>query len=212
MSITAIGHCRVRTKHSAAGLVQQIHSIPDAIDPTRPDGRSGFRRDQYRVAYNLTFNGDDVPPWMLLQRVATEVDIVSRAIELVQDALVGMQWKFSYSDALINQIKYETNEKNNGKAQQLAHEKYGDELTRVQNFFERPDRKNDYSFSQWLTSAAWSHLTYDGVVIAPQYTYGGKLHSLRQIDTSTIKILKDKWGDLQAPPAPAYSSGLYRIP
>lgn len=184
---------------------------PDAIDPLRADGRTDFRRDQYRVAYNLTFNDRDVP-WTVLRQVATQVDVVARCIELVQDAIIGMEWSWSYSRSIINQIKVETGEKNSGKAVALARDKYGEELARVQKFFERPDKRDDMTFSQWLTEAVWSSLTYDGIAIAPMYTLGGELHSLSQIDTSTIKILRDNGGFLPAPPAPAYQQWLYGFP
>jgi hypothetical protein len=185
--------------------------VPDAIDPLRPDGRADFRRDEYKVAYNLSFNDRDVP-WTLLRQIATQVDVVNRCIELVQDAVVGMEWGFSFSRQIINQIKLEENETNSGKAVALARAKYGDELTRVQKFFERPDRRDGYTFSVWLTEMVWTQLVYDGIAIAPMYTLDGKLHSLSQIDPSTIKILRDSGGFLPQPPAPAYQQWLYGFP
>ena len=185
--------------------------FPDALDPLRRDGRADPRRYQYPVAWNLQLVDRDVP-WTTLRKLATEVDLVNRCIELVQDAVVGMKWQWGFSRQIINQIKLEENEKNSGKAVALAREKYGDELATVQKFFERPDERMGYTFSQWLTAFVWAELVYDGVVIYPSYYASGKLHSLSLLDTSTIKILLDNQGFLPQPPAPAYQQILYGFP
>lgn len=181
---------------------------PDPIDFIRADGRTDPRRYQYSVTENLQL-GQFGAPWGLLRSIASDVDVVSRLVELVQDALSGMDWSFGFSRQIINQIRLENNEPNSAKATALAREKYGEELSRVQKFWERPDEKMGYTFSQWLTLAIWAQQVYDGIVVHPSYTLKGDLHSLSLLDTSTIKLLLDNQGFPPQAPAPAYQQILY---
>jgi 8-oxo-dGTP pyrophosphatase MutT (NUDIX family) len=185
--------------------------FPDALDPLGPSGRAEPRRYQYRVTENIAI-GQFGAPWTLLRQIASDVDVVSRCIQLVQDAIGGMQWSFGFSRQIINQIRLENDEPNSARATAIARDKYGDELTRTQKFWERPDERMSYTFSQWLNLAVWSSLTYDGIVVTPGYTLGGDLHSLSLLDTSTVKILLDNQGFLPQPPAPAYQQILYGFP
>src|ERR1039458_8370719 len=163
---------------------------PDALDPLGPSGRAGMRRTEYKPGYNIQLIDREVP-WKLLEQLATQCDLVNRCIELIQDSVVGMEWSWSFSKQIINQIRVETGEPNSAKATKLARNTYGDELDHVQKFFERPDRLMGFTFSQWLTALIWTHLVYDGIAIVPRFKAGGDLHSLTQIDTSTIKIYRD---------------------
>lgn len=184
---------------------------PDALDPLRADGRSDPRRFQYQVTTNIQI-GQFGAPWELLRTIASQVDVVSRCIELVQDAVAGMSWSWGFSRQIINQIRVENNEPNSAKATMLARDKYGDELANVQKFWERPDERMGYSFIQWITLAVWAHLVFDGIVVSPQYNLKGDLHSLSILDTSSIKILLDNSGFLPEPPAPAYQQVLWGFP
>lgn len=184
---------------------------PDALDPLGTSGRADPRRDQYRVTENLEI-GQYGPPWALLRSIASDVDIVSRCIELIQDAVTGMEWSWGFSRQIINQIRLEHNEPNSAKATAIAREKYGEELARVQKFWERPDERMGYTFTNWLSLAIWAHLVYDGIVCYPSYNMKGDLHSLSLMDTSTFKILRDNKGFLPQPPAPAYQQILYGFP
>lgn len=185
--------------------------FPDALDPLRPDGRASPRRWEYEVTWNIQLVDREVP-WSMLRYLATKVDVVSRCIELLQDAIAGMEWAWGFSPQIINQIRGETGETNSAKAVVLAREKYGDELDYVQKFFERPDEEMGYTFTQWLSLMLWSHLVYDGVVVYPVYNLKGELRSLSLLDTSTIKILLNNQGFLPQPPAPAYQQILYGFP
>ncbi len=185
--------------------------FPDALDPLRPDGRADPRRYQYPVTWNIQLIDREIP-WALLRSIATKVDVVSRCIELLQDAVTGMRWGWGFSPQIINQIRTENNEPNSAKATLLAREKYGEELTRIQKFFQRPDERMGYTFIQWMTTLVWSHVVYDGIVLYPSYTLDGQLHSLSALDTSTIKILLDNQGFTPQPPAPAYQQILYGFP
>ena len=185
--------------------------IPDPLDQLGPEGRSLPRRSQYLVAANLQLVDRRVS-WSQLRGIADDVDIVQRCIQIVQDALVGKSWSWGFSANILQQIMIETGETNTSRATALAREKYGEELQRVQEFFAYPDRRQGYTFSQWLSDIIYSHLVYDGIAIYPQYNLGGELESLTTIDTSTIKVLLDNQGFVPRPPAPAYQQILYGFP
>ena len=184
---------------------------PDAIDPLTPAGRTLARRTEYLIAANVNLVDRRVP-WSVLKGLAEDVDIVQRCIQIVQDAIVGLNWSWGFSPQIIQQIMTEQGIINTAKASAIAREKYGDELTRVQEFFNYPDKRMGFTFSQWLTDIIYSHLVYDGIVVAPEYTLGGELLSLSTIDTSTIKILLDNQGFIPRPPNPAFQQILYGFP
>lgn len=184
---------------------------PAPLDAIGSSGRTPPRRYQYRVTENVNLLDREVP-WTMLRDIASKVDVVSRCLELVQDAVGGMEWSFGFSQQIINQIRLENNEPNSAKATAIAREKYGDELTRVQKFWERPDERMGYTFTQWMALATWAQQVYDGIAVFPSYTLGGDLHSLSLLDTSTIKILLDNQGFIPQPPAPAYQQVLFGFP
>lgn len=185
--------------------------FPDAIDPLLPNGRTQPRRTQYLIAANINLIDRRVP-WSVLQGLAEDVDIIQRCIQIVQDAIVGLEWSWGFSAQIIQQIMLEENITNSSKASSMAREKYGDELARVQAFFDYPDKRMGFTFSQWLTDIIYSHLVYDGIVVSPEYNLGGELTSLSTIDTSTIKILLDNQGFIPRPPSPAFQQILYGFP
>ena len=185
--------------------------IPDPLDPLGPDGRAAPRRYQYRVSENLNLL-DRQTPWYVLTQLASGCDVVSRCIELVQDALVGLEWSWGFSQQILTQIMHEQDITNQARANAYARDKYGDELQRVSSFFDYPDKRMGQTFSTWVTQFIWSMLTYDGVAIAPEYNLGGELVSLSQIDTPSIKILLDNQGFPPRPPAPAFQQILYGFP
>jgi Phage portal protein/Family of unknown function (DUF5872) len=185
--------------------------FPDAIDSLTPSGRTLARRTEYLIAANVNLIDRRVP-WSVLRGLAEDVDVVQRCIQIVQDALVGLDWSWGFSPQIIQQIMTEESLTNSSKAASYARDKYGEELARVQTFFQTPDKRMGFTFSQWLTDMIYSHLVYDGIVVAPEYNLKGELMSLSTIDTSTIKILLDNQGFIPRPPAPAYQQILYGFP
>ena len=185
--------------------------FPDAIDPLTPSGRTLARRTEYLIAANVNLIDRRVP-WSVLKGLAEDVDIIQRCIQIVQDAIVGLEWSWGFSPQIIQQIMSEEGLTNSSKASAVAKDKYGDELARVQAFFDYPDKRMGFTFSQWLTDIIYSHLVYDGIVVAPEYTLDGELSSLSTIDTSTIKILLDNQGFIPRPPSPAFQQILYGFP
>jgi 8-oxo-dGTP pyrophosphatase MutT (NUDIX family) len=194
-----------------SGFGPAMPLFPDAIDPLDEAGRTLPRRAQYLIAANINLI-DRRLPWSVLRGLAEDVDVIARCIQLVQDAIVGLDWSWGFSQGIINQIMADQDLTNSAKATAIARAKYGDELQRVQEFFDYPDKLMGFTFSQWLTDVLYSHLVYDGVVIAPRYNLGGELISLSTIDTPTIKILLDNQGFIPQPPSPAYQQILYGFP
>jgi hypothetical protein len=194
-----------------SGFGPAMPLFPDAIDPLLPNGRTQPRRTEYLIAANVNLIDRRVP-WSVLKGLAEDVDIIQRCIQIVQDALVGLEWSWGFSPHIIQQIMLEENITNSSKASATARAKYGDELARVQAFFDYPDKRMGFTFSQWLTDIIYSHLVFDGIVIAPEYNLGGELTSLTTIDTSTIKILLDNQGFIPRPPAPGFQQILYGFP
>ena len=166
-----------------SGFGPGVPLAPDALDPLTSDGRTLTRRTQYLVAANLQLVDRRIP-WSVLKGLAEDVDVIQRCIQIVQDALVGLDWSWGFSPQIITQIMNEQGLTNSAKATAIAREKYGDELDRVQTFFDYPDKEMGFTFDTWLTDIIASHLTFDGVVISPSYNLGGELTSLSTIDTS----------------------------
>ena len=80
--------------------------FPDAIDPLLPNGRTQPRRTQYLIAANINLIDRRVP-WSVLQGLAEDVDIIQRCIQIVQDAIVGLEWSWGFSAQIIQQIMLE---------------------------------------------------------------------------------------------------------
>jgi hypothetical protein len=93
-----------------------------------------------------------------------------------------------------------------------AREKYTDEINRVREFWENPDRANGLTFTDWLMIAAEETLVIDALAVFPQPTVGGDLYGLQILDGATIKPLIDDRGMRPMPPSPAYQQILYGFP
>jgi hypothetical protein len=93
-----------------------------------------------------------------------------------------------------------------------AREKYTDEINRVREFWENPDRANGLTFTDWLMIAAEETLVIDALAIFPQPTVGGDLYGLQILDGATIKPLIDDRGMRPMAPAPAFQQILYGFP
>jgi len=184
---------------------------PDSLDPLDASGRSQLRRGQYEPAWNVQLVDRPVP-WSVLTYAARNCDLVAKCIFIKQDELNGYDWHFGFSKQILQQIMSESGAPNSARASEIAREKYGDELYMVQRFFECPDRRMGFTFRQWLSEAIFNLMAFDAWVVYPQYTLGGKLESLSNIDPQTIKVLRDNQGFIPRPPAPAYQQVLYGFP
>jgi SPP1 gp7 family putative phage head morphogenesis protein len=185
--------------------------IPEPLDQLTRDGRTMPRRSEFLVSWNLQLVDRQVP-WTMLRWLAEECDVINRCVQLKQDEIVGAEWDWGFSKQILNQIMIEDKISNPAKATQMARDKYGSELTRVQQFFEQPDKDMGQTFSDWMVALIWDHLVYDGVCVYPHYNLGGDLRNLELVDASTIKVLRDNRGRIPLAPAPAYQQILYGFP
>lgn len=75
-----------------------------------------------------------------------------------------------------------------------AREARKDDLDRALAFIREPNRIDRLSLSTWLGQAIEEILVTDALTFYRHRDNAGRLHSLRQIDGSTIKLLLDQWG------------------
>jgi Phage portal protein len=94
----------------------------------------------------------------------------------------------------------------------VARERYTEEISRLRQFWEQPDKANGLLFNDWLNIALEEILVLDAWAVWPQSTVGGDLHGLQILDGSTIKPLIDDRGMRPTPPYPAFQQILYGFP
>jgi len=192
---------------------------PAAIDPVNAEGRTEPRTYQYPVAWNLNIGDQRLCPFSILRK-ASEVDLVRRCIEIRKADIVGLEWDITLSDNAIRKAMDETGERNRAKASIAVRAQFEDTIVALKEFWAKPDRLNNMTFSQWTNALLEEMLVTDALSIYPHPTQGGPVlpgldsttHSLRIIDGSTIKPLFDHLGNLPQPPDPAYQQILYGFP
>lgn len=184
---------------------------PAAINPIGEDGRPDPRRWQYPVAWNIQVTDNRLVPWQVLRTAADQIDILRRCIEVLKAKVAGMDWDITFSDSASEMVSAEFGG-NDVRAMALAREKYQDEITRIRNFWQTPDRINGLSFKDWLGMALEEILVIDALAIYPHPDLKGDLHSFEILDGTTIKPLLDDRGMRPQHPYPAYQQILYGFP
>lgn len=184
---------------------------PGAINPLRPDGRPDPRRFEYQVAQNINVTETRLISFKTLRAAADQIDILRRCIEVTKSKLSGLDWDIVLGSDASEKIGAESGG-DHVRAMAKAREKYTDEINRVREFWENPDRANGLTFTDWLMIAAEETLVIDALAIFPQPTVGGDLYGLQILDGATIKPLIDDRGMRPMPPAPAYQQILYGFP
>jgi hypothetical protein len=91
-------------------------------------------------------------------------------------------------------------------------DKYADDMDRLHLWWQKPDRINNWNFSEWLGALLEDQLVLDAIAIYPHMTLGGGLHSLEILDATTIKPLLDHRGATPQPPFAAYQQILWGFP
>lgn len=186
--------------------------LPSSIDPRLPSGRTEPRLTQFPIAWNLMVTGDRTVPFETLRKVARQVDVIRRCIEVRKAQLVSLEWDITMTPAAIKAVMAEQGEMSPGKAAKIARERYAEDITRVREFWETPDQLNNYDFPTWLNLLMEEQLVIDAISVYPRQTLGGQLHSFEVLDGSTIKPLFDHRGGVPRPPMPAYQQILYGFP
>jgi len=184
---------------------------PGAINPLRPDGRPDPRRFEYQVAQNINVTETRLISFKTLRAAADQIDILRRCIEVTKSKLSGLDWDIVLAADASEKIAAESGG-DHVRAMAKARQKYTDEINRVREFWENPDRANGLTFTDWLMIAAEETLVIDALAIFPQPTVGGDLYGLQILDGATIKPLIDDRGMRPMPPSAAYQQILYGFP
>jgi len=184
---------------------------PGAINPLREDGRPDPRRFEYQVAQNINVTETRLIPFKTLRAAADQIDILRRCVEVTKSKLSGLDWDIVLATDASEKIASEAGG-DHVRAMAKAREKFTDEINRVREFWENPDRANGLTFTDWLMIAAEETLVVDALAIFPQPTVGGDLYGFQILDGATIKPLIDDRGMRPMAPAPAYQQILYGFP
>ena len=185
--------------------------IPGAINPVRADGRADPRRYEYQVAQNINITPTKLIPFATLRSTADQVDIIRRCLEVVKNKISSMQWDIVLSDDASERISAESG-KDHVRAMADARQKYTEDIARLRDFWEQPDRANGYTWGDWLNIFLEDCLVLDAVAIWPQKSVGGDLFGFQLLDGSTIKPLIDDRGMRPMAPNPAFQQILFGFP
>lgn len=149
------------------------------------------RGSNYQVGRNIT--SDTRPnriPFATLKQVIESYDIALTCIRHIVNDLRSMPLQWNAMDGYEGDVKKEIEQ---GKA-----------------FWRRPDGKRH--FNSWLAMYAMDKLRYDAGTLYREHNAAGKLIALKVIDGTTMVPLVDYYGDVPAPPAPAYQQFIQGIP
>ena len=185
--------------------------VPGAINPLREDGRPDPRRYEYQVAQNINITETRLIPFKTLRATADQVDIIRRCLEVVKNKITGMNWDIVLSNDASERIAAESG-KDHVRAMASAREKFTDDIARLRDFWENPDRANGYTFTDWINLSLEEILVVDAWAIWPQKSVGGELFGFQVLDGTTIKPLIDDRGMRPIPPNPAFQQILYGFP
>jgi hypothetical protein len=184
---------------------------PGAINPVREDGRPDPRRYEYQVAQNINVTETRLVPFKTLRASADQIDILRRCIEVIKNKVTGLDWDIVLGTDASEKIAA-TSGGDHVRAMAKAREKYTDEINRMRQFWENPDRSNGLTFSDWLMIALEEILVIDAWAVWPQRSVGGDLYGLQILDGSTIKPLLDDRGMRPMAPNAAFQQILYGFP
>lgn len=147
-------------------------------------GARSPRENQYPIGFNLTVTprGEDrtrMQSFAMLRMFALTFPYLRIAINYRKQQLAGLEW-----DVVV---------KDDPKSSK-AREKYQDEITEVKRFLEVPNQFDSVPFSSWLKQAYEEVAVTDALCFYRLANRGGDLHSLVQIDGTTIKPNIDEYG------------------
>ena len=185
--------------------------IPGAINPVREDGRADPRRYEYQVAQNINITPTKLVPFQTLRQTADQVDIIRRCLEVIKNKITSMDWDIVLSEDASEKISAESG-KDHVRAMADARGKYTEDINRLRNFWEQPDRANGYTWADWLNIFLEDSLVLDAVAIWPQKAVNNDLYGFQLLDGSTIKPLIDDRGMRPMAPNPAFQQILFGFP
>lgn len=184
---------------------------PALINIPRSDtGRADPRSYQYDPAVNLQLSTrQGHVPWATLQAAADQ-PLFRKCIQL-RKTICDLEFSVTVDPAKVARYA-ELDSAPKQDVESDLRQKYRNDIARLTDFFQTPDRKNGYSWGQWTGLIMENYLKYDAVAIWPQYTFGGDVFAFKVIDGKTIKPLQDEYGERPLPPFPAYQQILYGFP
>jgi hypothetical protein len=186
--------------------------IPGAINPINPaTGRPEPRRYEYQVAQNINIVPTRLVPFSTLRAAGDSIDILRRCIEVTKSKMNGLQFDIVLGADASEKIAAESGG-DHVRAMAKAREKYTDEINRLREFWENPDKANGYTWQDWINIAIEDILVIDALAIYPQPTVGGDLYGFQILDGSTIKPLIDDRGMRPMSPNAAFQQILYGFP
>lgn len=182
---------------------------PYPVDvPNKLTGEADPRIWQYPVGWNLPTAPRSFEPvsFQVLRNMARVTDIIRIAIQTVKNGIARSEWGIRVKD-----------ERDAFKTK--GREYMAEEKKAVKQFFEVPDRANDYEWAQWVGLIMEEVLVTDALAIYPRPTLlkgkgplGSSLSALTVLDGTTIKPLLDTRGGKPTPPSPAYQQYLWGVP
>jgi hypothetical protein len=184
---------------------------PGAINPLQDNGRPQPRRYEYQVAQNINVTETRLIPFKTLRAAADQIDILRRCIEVTKSKMNGLEWDITLGQDASEKITAESGG-DHVRAMARAREKYTDEINRLREFWETPDKQNGLTWNDWLNIALEDVLVIDAWAVYPLPTVGGDLYAMQILDGSTIKPLIDDRGMRPMPPNAAYQQILYGFP
>jgi len=186
--------------------------IPGAINPVNPlTGRPEPRRYEYQVAQNINIVPTRLVPFSTLRAAGDSIDILRRCIEVTKSKMNGLDFDIVLGADASEKIAAESGG-DHVRAMAKAREKYTDEINRLREFWENPDKANGYTWQDWINIAIEDILVIDALAIYPQPTVGGDLYGFQILDGSTIKPLIDDRGMRPLSPNAAFQQILYGFP
>ena len=186
--------------------------VPGAINPPNPDsGRPDPRRYEFQVTQNINITETRLTPFKTLRASADQIDILRRCIEVTKAKILGLNWDITLGEDAAEKIISEIGGAR-VRAMQTARDNYTEDINRVRQFWEQPDKANGLLFYDWLNIALEEILVLDAWAIWPQKTVGDELYGLQILDGSTIKPLIDDRGMRPMPPYSAYQQILFGFP
>jgi len=186
--------------------------IPGAINPVNPlTGRPEPRRYEYQVAQNINIVPTRLVPFSTLRDAGDSIDILRRCIEVTKAKMNGLDFDIVLGADASEKIAAESGG-DHVRAMAKAREKYTDEINRLREFWEAPDKANGYTWQDWINIAIEDILVIDALAVYPQPTVGGDLYGFQILDGSTIKPLIDDRGMRPMSPNAAFQQILYGFP
>lgn len=186
---------------------------PAALDALRADTRRPEPRiSEYPVTVNLPGVTDRHIPWKVLRDAAEHIGLFRQCIEVRKAEIVGIEWDVAISKEAVSLALRATPGAQKVDIERQLREKFEPEIGRLREFWQTPDRGNDYTTVEWLHQLLEEHFVLDAVAIYPRRTFGGDVWSLEILDGSTIKPLLNERGGRPLPPHPAYQQILHGFP